>query len=142
MKVSFFETARYDPPRTIQSEWPVPGAAYERDAGLQAHCHGAGGIGQFFLWLNRLSPDPRYREAAAGAARTLAVQRQSETRSGLCHGLSGTGHVLLDSYQALDDPRWLSLAGETAAQLQTFRRPASPRDCAGAEVDGADLPAR
>lgn len=39
MKVSFFETARYVPPRAIQSEWPVPGAAYERDAGQQAYEH-------------------------------------------------------------------------------------------------------
>ena len=37
MKVSFFETARYIPPQSFKSDWPVPGAAYDREAGLEAH---------------------------------------------------------------------------------------------------------
>ncbi len=37
MKVSFFETARYVPPQQLQSDWPVPGSAYDREAGLQAY---------------------------------------------------------------------------------------------------------
>jgi alkanesulfonate monooxygenase SsuD/methylene tetrahydromethanopterin reductase-like flavin-dependent oxidoreductase (luciferase family) len=36
MKVSFFETARYLPPQTLPSEWPVPSGVYDRDAGAQA----------------------------------------------------------------------------------------------------------
>jgi alkanesulfonate monooxygenase SsuD/methylene tetrahydromethanopterin reductase-like flavin-dependent oxidoreductase (luciferase family) len=37
MKASFFETARYVPPRELVSEWPVPGEAYDRDAGSEAY---------------------------------------------------------------------------------------------------------
>jgi len=88
--------------------------------GLQAHCHGAGGIGQFFLWLDRVVPDPRYLEAARGAGRTAAAQRDTEQRSGICHGLSGIGHIMIDSYQALDDEQWLAVARECAGQLQRF----------------------
>jgi alkanesulfonate monooxygenase SsuD/methylene tetrahydromethanopterin reductase-like flavin-dependent oxidoreductase (luciferase family) len=37
VKVSFFETVRYVPPRTLPSEWPVPPAAYDREAGARAY---------------------------------------------------------------------------------------------------------
>ena len=91
--------------------------------GLQAYCHGAGGIGQFFLHLDRLAPDRRYREAAKGAARTVLAKRGRESRSCLCHGLVGTGHVLLDCYQAFGNPQWLGLARECGVQVQNFRDP-------------------
>ena len=55
-------------------------------------------IGQFLLALDRVVPDPRYRQAAAGAART--VRAVKEPRSGICHGLSGVGPPMLDAYQA------------------------------------------
>jgi alkanesulfonate monooxygenase SsuD/methylene tetrahydromethanopterin reductase-like flavin-dependent oxidoreductase (luciferase family) len=37
MKVSYFETARYLAPRGLPAEWPVPPAAYDREAGAQAY---------------------------------------------------------------------------------------------------------
>jgi alkanesulfonate monooxygenase SsuD/methylene tetrahydromethanopterin reductase-like flavin-dependent oxidoreductase (luciferase family) len=37
MKVSFFETARYRPPTPLAPEWPVPSAAYDREAGARAY---------------------------------------------------------------------------------------------------------
>jgi alkanesulfonate monooxygenase SsuD/methylene tetrahydromethanopterin reductase-like flavin-dependent oxidoreductase (luciferase family) len=37
VKVSFFETVRYLPPRTLPAEWPVPSEAYDREAGAQAY---------------------------------------------------------------------------------------------------------
>ena len=90
---------------------------------VQAHCHGAGGISQFFLYLNRLAPDRRYRDAAERAARTVAAQREYESSSCLCHGLAGTGHLLLDCHRAFGDARWLELALECGVQLRRFRAP-------------------
>jgi lantibiotic modifying enzyme len=98
----------------------------DKAPGLQAHCHGAGGIAQFFLCLERLVPDPRYRKAADVAARTVATQRGAETRSGICHGLSGTGHLMIDCYQAFGDPEWLVLARESGGRLEQFRVPERP----------------
>ena len=95
----------------------------DKTRGLQAHCHGAGGIGQFFLRLDRINPDPRYREAAEGAALTVASQRRHESRSCVCHGLSGAGNLLIDCYQATGNPRWLAFARDCAAELGTFREP-------------------
>jgi hypothetical protein len=89
--------------------------------GLQAHCHGAGGIGQFFLWLDRIAPDPRYRAVAAAAARAVADTRALDDRSGICHGLSGTGHLMLDCHQAFGGSRWRDLADECAGHLARFR---------------------
>ena len=37
MKVSYFETARYLAPRPLPAEWPVPPAAYDREAGVEAY---------------------------------------------------------------------------------------------------------
>ena len=37
MKVSFFETAHYRPPRRLPAEWPVPADAYDREAGVQSY---------------------------------------------------------------------------------------------------------
>lgn len=37
MKVSYFETARYAPPRQLPAEWPVPPEAYDRAAGMEAY---------------------------------------------------------------------------------------------------------
>jgi lantibiotic modifying enzyme len=100
-----------------------PGSLGDKTEGLQAHCHGAGGISQFLIWLDHLVPEPRYRDAAKKAVYTVAAQRGSETRSCICHGLSGTGHLMLDCYQAFGDPEWLAFARECAGHLQRFRRP-------------------
>ena len=37
MKVSFFETVRYLPPRALPPEWPVPSGAYDPEAGARAY---------------------------------------------------------------------------------------------------------
>ena len=37
MKVSFFETVRYVPPRALPTEWPVPSGAYDPAAGAAAY---------------------------------------------------------------------------------------------------------
>src|SRR5437867_3071923 len=37
MKVSCFETGRYQPPQPLPSEWPVPSGDYDRDAGARAY---------------------------------------------------------------------------------------------------------
>ena len=83
-----------------------PGHLDDEAKGLQAHCHGAGGIGQFLLWLDVLAPNPRYRKAAERAAYAMAAQRATETRAGICHGVSGTGHFMLDCYQTFGGSHW------------------------------------
>ena len=93
----------------------------DTNPGMQAQCHGAGGIGQFFLVLDRLLADPEHRAAVRGAAWTVAAQRASETQSGICHGLSGAGNFMLDCYQELGDPQWLGFAQECGQRLQQFR---------------------
>src|SRR6185436_6372990 len=37
MKVSYFETGRYQPPGALPREWPVPSGAYDREAGAVAY---------------------------------------------------------------------------------------------------------
>ena len=103
-----------------------PGHLDDTAEGLQAHCHGAGGIGQFFLWVDALVPSQRYRNAGQRAAYAIAAQRATETRAGICHGVSGTGHFMLDCYQRLGGAHWLALACECGGHLQRFRIPERP----------------
>jgi hypothetical protein len=121
--------------------WSWPGHLGDHKPGLQAHCHGAGGIAQFFLALDRLQPEPRYRLAAEGAATAVAAQRATERRSAVCHGLSGTGHLMLECHQHFDDERWLALARECGALLEGFRAPDRPGvyRMSGSEVVSPDL---
>lgn len=103
-----------------------PGHLDDTAKGLQAHCHGAGGIGQFFLWLDALVPNQRYRKAAERAAYAIAAQRATEIRAGICHGVSGRGHFMLDCYQRFGGSQWLVLASECGGHLQRFRLPERP----------------
>ena len=98
----------------------------EDSHGVQAHCHGAGGIGQFLLFLNRLTCDRRYRDAAMGAASAMASRSTTEARSGVCHGLSGSGHFFLDIYQSEKKSQWLEHARDCAHRLDSFRMPEWP----------------
>jgi hypothetical protein len=93
---------------------------------LAAHCHGATGIGAFFLRLDRLLPDARYREAARRAATGAAAHMPLKMYSGLCHGIAGDAALFLDCYRAWQEPRFLALAQECGRRLQTFQDPERP----------------
>jgi class IV lanthipeptide synthase len=91
------------------------------EPGVQAWCHGAGGIGRFFL--NRIShdPDPSYEEAGRQAAQTIAEQIEAREHSGLCHGLAGDGSFFLECERVLGDLQYLELARRCFRRLDEFR---------------------
>jgi len=103
-----------------------PRALSDASTGLQAHCHGAGGVGLFFLRLNQMHQDPRYLAAVRGAAATIARQAAGEGHFCMCHGLSGSGHFLLDCHQVLDNNHWLGHARKCARLLENFKYPKLP----------------
>ncbi len=105
--------------KTRIMKWPLH--LGDDKPGLQAQCHGAGGIGYFFLQLDGITPDPRYRDAAEGAAYAVVAQLEAETRSGICHGLSGTAHLTIDCFQSFEDSQWIDFAHRCARRLQRFR---------------------
>ena len=118
--------------RSSSKTGPVgPGVIWSRtltdnDTATQAHCHGAGGIGQFFVRLHQLVPDPRYRDVALGAAATTTASLRRESQLGICHGVSGTGQLLLDCYRGLGTADSLAGARECAAVIDRFRSPDRP----------------
>jgi hypothetical protein len=99
--------------------WRWPRFVGDQEAVLQSHCHGAGGIGQFFLRLARQDGDPRYAEAAREAAKTIASEERSSTD--LCHGIAADAAFFLDMYQALGHAEDLERARRAALQLSRFR---------------------
>jgi lantibiotic modifying enzyme len=84
-------------------------------------CHGASGIGQFFLHVAQLDLLPRAWELAAGAARTTGqtVRFGGPTH---CHGLAGSIEFLLDMYQATGNREYLGESRSLARLLEGFSR--------------------
>lgn len=80
-------------------------------------CHGASGIGQFFLGLHTEFGDFVYAKAAERAG--LATYYGS--RGGpvvQCHGIAGNAEFLLDLYQASGESIWLDRTYELARILE------------------------
>ena len=82
-------------------------------------CHGAAGIGQFFLHAAGLGVMPEAGDLALRAARAAArgARWSGPTQ---CHGLAGNIELLLDVFQATRDVRHLDEAQLLGRLLQTF----------------------
>jgi predicted Ser/Thr protein kinase len=100
-------------------DWPhVEG---ERRPFGAAWCHGATGVGRFFLHAAKLDALPEADDIAARAARTVArgVRSQSPVQ---CHGLAGNVEFLLDMFQSTADQAYLAEARSLARLLEAFGR--------------------
>jgi lantibiotic modifying enzyme len=82
-------------------------------------CHGAAGIGRFFLHAADLGIMPEAADLAARAARAAAsgARRANPTQ---CHGLAGNIEFLLDMYQANGDRAYRAEAWSLAQLLLAF----------------------
>ena len=82
-------------------------------------CHGAAGIGQFFLHAARLGVMPEAEDLALRAARAAArgARWSSSTQ---CHGLAGNIEFLLDVFQMTGDTSHLEEARVLGRLLQSF----------------------
>jgi lantibiotic modifying enzyme len=100
--------------------WPVLDAYADRPAGA-FWCHGAAGIGRFFLHLHGADVFPGAFDIAEAAARTVAVasRRAGPTQ---CHGIAGNIEFLLDMYQQTRNDEFLNEAWYLARILETFSR--------------------
>ncbi len=98
--------------------WPgVEGGA----VGNAFWCHGAAGIGRFFLHAATSGVIPQGLHLAARAARTVARGTRAAGPT-QCHGLAGNIEFLLDMYQASKDRAYLNEAGTLARLLEAFGR--------------------
>lgn len=82
-------------------------------------CHGAAGVGRFFLHAARLAILPNASDLALGAARAAArgARWAGPTQ---CHGLAGNIEFLLDVFQATGDQTYLQEAESLAHLLAAF----------------------
>ncbi len=81
-------------------------------------CHGATGIGQFFLHASKVKIVNDSYELALRAA--LTVSSTLAIGPTFCHGLAGNIEFLLDVYQTSHDINWLFLAFRLAHMLNAF----------------------
>ncbi|HEY7035495.1 MAG TPA: class IV lanthionine synthetase LanL [Thermomicrobiales bacterium] len=96
--------------------WP----STEGDESAVAYwCHGAAGIGRFFLHAAALDLLPEADEIATRALRTVA-RGTRWVAPPPCHGLTGGIELLLDAYQASGDPAHLTEARSLARLLEAF----------------------
>lgn len=89
-------------------------------------CHGAGGIGRFFLNLAKADAWQPAAELAMASARCVGLCAPSLGPS-LCHGVAGSLDFLVDIYRFRRDPRVFSDIGVLQALALEFLRPL----CAG-----------
>ncbi len=96
-----------------------PNRVGDRTATHLFWCHGATGIGRFFLHLARCEALPEAADIAKRAARAVArgARWASPTQ---CHGLAGNIEFLLDMFQATGDQSYLSEARSLARLLESF----------------------
>jgi len=82
-------------------------------------CHGAAGVGRFFLHAAQVDLLDRAGEYAARAARSVArgARWAGPTQ---CHGLAGNVEFLLDMFQATGDAPYLDEARTLARLLGSF----------------------
>jgi tRNA A-37 threonylcarbamoyl transferase component Bud32 len=94
----------------IEEDGPLPGAFW---------CHGATGIGTFFVHAYQVGGFEGALELARRAARTAAwgVRWSGPT---LCHGLAGSIEFLLDVYQATGEEEYVTQAQSLARLLYAF----------------------
>ncbi len=82
-------------------------------------CHGAGGIGRFFLHAARSGACPDGASLAAQCARAVAQGTRWASPTP-CHGLAGGIEFLLDNFQATRDPMYLREARALGRLLGAF----------------------
>ena len=99
-----------DSPAGETATWPR--ALTGPDQIQSAHCHGAGGIGQYLIRLWRHTRDDRQLQLACSAGRT--IEARVPAGSTFCHGSLGDASLLLDLYQATGDPHFLHSADHAA----------------------------
>jgi lantibiotic modifying enzyme len=100
--------------------WPTLDAPADPPAGA-FWCHGAAGIGRFFLNLAAAAVFPDAFDTARQAARTVAAssRRVGPTQ---CHGIAGNIEFLLDMHQMSCDGGFLNDALPLARILEAFSR--------------------
>lgn len=97
--------------------WPITGESTE--VANPFWCHGAAGIGRFFLNASLHDVIPGARELAERAARTVAYAARwlGPTQ---CHGLAGSIEFLLDMYQATNTSSYYEQALAHGRLLEAF----------------------
>ncbi|WP_199856625.1 class IV lanthionine synthetase LanL [Nocardia suismassiliense] len=97
------------------ARWPKgPGKTDTPD--LNFWCNGTSGIGTFLIRLWQVTGEPRFREFAERAGRTVYRDRW-RLATGTCHGIAGNAELLLDLAAATGQPRYRQWAAEIATCL-------------------------
>lgn len=112
----WLESLATSAPESRALNWPT---VEGREPASPFWCHGATGIGRFFLHAARLEAFPDAWEIAARAALS-ASEGARWANPTQCHGLAGNIELLLDMFQATGEARWLSRARVLEKLLQAF----------------------
>jgi serine/threonine protein kinase len=99
-------------------DWPETEAGHSRGA---LWCHGAAGIGRFFLHAAQLRATPGAGERAERAALTV-VHGTRWLGPTQCHGLAGNVEFVLDMYRVTGRKAYLDDAQSLAGLLEVFAR--------------------
>jgi len=99
---------------------PAPDRAVHRMPAPPFWCHGAAGVGRFFLHAWKTGVHQGARELALGAARSVAFLGRNAGPT-QCHGLAGHIEFLLDVGAATGNQIWVGHANAMGALLEAFK---------------------
>lgn len=120
--------AQWSRPNKDGIEWPTlaePGAPVDRCQ----WCHGAPGIGLFFVEAWRATQREEWLDVARKAGKTTYRAGDLRKNPCQCHGLSGNGDFLLELHRATGDAAWAKRAEEFAKRILGYARE-TPDGCA------------
>lgn len=102
-----------------QSGLSWPATETQSTPSLPFWCHGATGVGRFFLHASRYAWVPRAMNIAERAAQAV-IHLGKFSGPTLCHGLAGNCEFLLDMYQETKQQRYLAEAQKFGRLLEAF----------------------
>jgi class IV lanthipeptide synthase len=118
--------------------WPVlPG---EKELKRCQWCHGAPGVGLFFVKAAEALKDPAHLETAKAAGEATFAYGDVRKNPSQCHGLAGNAELFLELYQATRDRLWLERAHEFAKAALAYRTRGPEGDSWQSDVRGMDSP--
>ncbi|NKB70522.1 MAG: hypothetical protein GKR89_25920 [Candidatus Latescibacteria bacterium] len=103
-------------------------------------CHGAPGIGLFFLQAYRIFADPALLVTAAAAGEATYALGDIRHNPSQCHGLSGNAELFIELYAASGDPIWLQRSHDFAVLASAYRQETEDGDIWQADEPGCYSP--
>jgi lantibiotic modifying enzyme len=106
------------------------------EVGVCQWCHGAPGVGLFYIKAFELFKELAYIRKAQGAGEATYQYRDVRGNPSQCHGLAGNAELLLELYRVTLNPIWLERARDFFLDIFEYRKTTPEGDLWQADEPG------